>query len=106
MSGWSWLAIAIIATAVGQLLFKHASVTRSRRYTLYAIIAFCMAPIGAFVALHTLSLATVYISTAISQLFVVLASMALFGERYNHRQWAGLALILAGVILFNLNLKP
>jgi len=106
MSGWIWLAIAIIATAIGQLLFKHASMTRSHLYTLYAIIAFCMAPIGAFMALHTLDLATVYISTAISQIFVVLASMLLFGERYNRKQWTGLTLILVGVILFNLNFKP
>lgn len=106
MNGWSWLAIAIVATAVGQLLFKHASVTRSRAFTMYAIVAFCIAPIGAFMALHSLRLATVYICTAISQLFVVLASMVLFGERYDQRQWSGLVLILAGIILFNLKLKP
>lgn len=102
MNGWAWLAIAIAATAFGQLLFKHASVVRSRLYTLYAVAAFCIAPIAAFMALHSLSLATVYVCTAISQLIVVLASLALFGERYDPRQWAGLGLILAGVILFNL----
>ena len=106
MNGWLWLAIAIAATTAGQLLFKHASVKRSRAFTLYAIISFCIAPIAAFMALHSLSLATVYICTAISQLFVVLASMILFDERYNRQQWTGLALILAGVILFNLKLQP
>lgn len=106
MNGWAWLAIAIAATAAGQLLFKHASMARSRTFTLYAIIAFCIAPIGAFMALHSLSLATVYICTAISQLVVVLASMALFGERYDPRQWTGLGLILAGVIVFNLGFTP
>ena len=105
MNGWSWLAIAIAATACGQLLYKHASVTRSRMFTLYAIIAFCIAPVAAFMALHSLSLATVYISTAISQLIVVLASMLLFGERYDHRQWAGLGLILTGVIVFNVRFQ-
>lgn len=106
MSGWAWLAIAIAATAVGQLCFKHASMKRSRAFTLYAIVSFCIAPVGAFMALHSLSLATVYICTAISQLFVVLASMALFGERYNRQQWTGLVLILAGVVLFNLKPQP
>lgn len=103
MNGWAWLAIAIAATASGQVLFKHASVTRSRTFTLYAIAAFCIAPVAAFMALHSLSLATVYVCTAISQLIVVLASMTLFGEHYDNRQWSGLGLILAGVILFNLN---
>jgi len=102
MNGWAWLAVAIAATASGQLLFKHASVARSRPYTLCAIATFCIAPIAAFMALHSLSLATVYVCTAISQLIVVLASMAMFDERYDHRQWVGLGLILAGVILFNL----
>jgi multidrug transporter EmrE-like cation transporter len=102
MNGWAWLAVAIAATAVGQLLFKHASVTRSRPFTIYAIGAFCIAPVTAFMALHFLSIATVYVCTAISQVIVVLASMALFGERYDNAQWGGLGLILAGVVVFNL----
>lgn len=106
MNGWGWLAIAIAATAAGQVLFKHASIAHSRKFTFGAIAAFCLAPIGAFLALHSLSLATVYVCTAISQLLVVMASMVLFGERYDHKQWTGLALILIGVIVFNLKPQP
>lgn len=104
MNGWLWLALAIAATAAGQLLFKRASVKRSRTLTLAAIVAFCIAPAAAYLALHSLSLATVYISTAISQFIVVVTSITIFGERYDARQWTGLAMIIVGVVIFNLKL--
>lgn len=100
-AGWLWLALALLATAVGQLVYKYASMQQSWRLTVLAVAIFCIAPVGAFMALHSLSLATVYVSTALSQLLVVLGSMALFRERYRLRQWLGFAAILAGVMVFN-----
>lgn len=102
MSGWFWLALALVATALGQLLYKDASVRRSRTRLFGAIACFCAAPVAAYLALRSLSLATVYVSTAISQLIVVFGSMISFGERYGPRQWLGLTFIVAGVIVFNL----
>jgi drug/metabolite transporter (DMT)-like permease len=94
--------LALLATALGQLLYKGASMRGSRVRLAGAIAFFCIAPLAAYMALHSLSLATVYVSTAISQLIVVFGSMASFGERYGSRQWLGLAFIVAGVIVFNL----
>lgn len=105
-TAWAWLALALAATAAGQLVYKHASMARSRKMTILAIVIFCLAPPASFLALRHLSLATVYVSTAISQLCVVLTSMALFHERYSRRQWTSLALILAGVIIFNSSALP
>jgi multidrug transporter EmrE-like cation transporter len=90
-----------LTTAGGQVLFKTASDRRSRSLTMAAVALFCFAPPASFFALRTLSLATVYVSTALAQLVVVLASMWLFGERYTRFQWTGLMLIVAGVITFN-----
>lgn len=101
MSAWLWLAVTILATACGQIIFKHASLKRSLLMTALAVGVFCLAPLGSYMALHQLSLATVYVSTALAQLVVVIGSMALFGERYATRQWLGLALILGGVVVFN-----
>jgi multidrug transporter EmrE-like cation transporter len=106
MGGWGWLAAAIIATAAGQLVFKQASTTRSRRLTVVAVALFCLAPPAAYMALHHLSLATVYVSTAVSQLIVVIVSLTVLHESYSARQWAAFTLILAGVILFNSSLLP
>lgn len=102
-SGWLFLFMALGATALGQLVYKRACVVASRRMTAIAIVIFCVAPISSFLALNFLSLATVYVSTAISQVIVVLASISFFGERYSSRQWVALCLILAGVFIFNSN---
>jgi len=102
MTAWGWLLIALVATAAGQVVFKHASERRSRPMTVAAVALFCFAPPASYFALNTLSLATVYVSTAITQLMVVVVAMLCFGERYSTVQWAGLSLILAGVIVFNL----
>jgi len=102
IAGWLWLGLALAATAVGQLVFKQATVRHSRVGLVVAIATFCVAPPASFMALHQLSLATVYVSTALAQLAVVLGSIALFGERYATRQWIALALIFAGVVTFNI----
>jgi multidrug transporter EmrE-like cation transporter len=102
MSGWLWLGLALLATALGQLLYKDASLRRSRLRLMVAIAWFGVAPVAAYLALRSLPLATVYVSTAISQMIVVFGSMIAFGERYRPRQWLGLGLIVAGVIVFNL----
>lgn len=103
MNALSWLALALLSTAVGQLLYKHASVKQSRAALIGAVASFCLAPPASYMALHSLNVATVYVSTALAQLAVVLASMFFFHERYSRRQWAGLGLILLGVIIFNKN---
>src|SRR5699024_2837519 len=95
-NGWWWLMLALTATAVGQLIFKHASLKHSMRWTILAIGIFCIAPAASFLALHTLSLATVYVSTAFAQLLVVIGGMMFFRERYVVRQWLGFLAILAG----------
>lgn len=101
MSAWAWLLVALLATAGGQVLFKHASDVRSRRLVIVAVAIFSLAPPASFMALRGLSLATVYVSTVLAQLVAVLAAMALFGERYSRFQWAGFMLILIGVVVFN-----
>jgi multidrug transporter EmrE-like cation transporter len=100
-AAWSWLAVALLATAIGQLVYKHASLHRSRRGTIAAAGIFCVAPVAAFLALRQLSIATVYVSTALSQIIVVVMSLKVFHEKYSGQQWAGLVLILVGVVIFN-----
>lgn len=100
-TAWLWLGMALTATAAGQLVFKRASSGGSRWLLFVAIATFGLAPPASYMALHGLTLATVYISTALSQLVVVLASIALFGERYGLRQWLALGLIVIGILVFN-----
>lgn len=101
MNPWIWLVVALVATAAAQVLFKYASSRRSKWPMIATIGLFCLVPPASFLALRGLSLATVYISTALSQLLAVGAAMTVFGERYSRAQWVGFALILLGVGVFN-----
>ena len=63
---------------------------------------FLVVPWSTYHALRGLPLSTVYVATAVSQLLVVAISLAWLGERYTRRQRLGFALVLGGVVLFNL----
>lgn len=101
MSPVSWLTVSLACTALAQVAFKVYFRRHRRDVLAAAIILFLLVPWTTYQALHGLSLATVYVATAASQLLVVLLSMSLLGERYSLRQTLGFCLVLAGVILFN-----
>lgn len=98
----SWLAVSLGCTALAQLAFKLHFRTRARLPLFCAIGLFLMVPFTTYQALRGLELATVYVATAASQLLVVLVSLALMGERYSPRQYLGFALVLSGIVIFNL----
>jgi len=102
MTPVEWLAVSLTCTALAQVAFK--SYFRKRRLaTLACAIAFFMlVPFTTYQALKGLSLATVYVATAASQLLVVLISLAFMGERYSRRQYLGFSLVLAGIIVYSL----
>ena len=97
----SWLAASLLSTAAAQITFKLYF--RARRWWMLAatIALFLLVPYTTYNALRGLPLATVYVATAISQLLVVLLSLALMGERYTPRQYLGFALVLLGVVVYN-----
>lgn len=98
----SWLAASLACTAAAQLAFKAYFRTR-HWWTLAATVAlFLLVPYTTYNALRGLPLATVYVATAISQLLVVVLSLLLMGERYTPRQYAGFALVLVGIVIYNL----
>lgn len=101
MSPTSWLAASLFSTAVAQVAFKAYFRQRQRAILAIALLMFLLVPWTTYKALHGLTLATVYVATAASQLLVVLLSLLLLGERYSRRQAIGFCLVLAGVILFN-----
>jgi drug/metabolite transporter (DMT)-like permease len=102
MSPVSWLAASLACTALAQIAFKLYFRARARPWLAAAVLLFLLVPFTTYNALKGLSLATVYVATAVSQLLVVAISLLLLGERYSSRQYAGFALVLAGVMLYNL----
>lgn len=101
MSPVSWLAASLVSTAVAQVAFKAYFRRRDLAVLALAVAMFLLVPWTTYQALHGLTLATVYVATAASQLLVVVMSLLLLGERYTRRQAVGFCLVLAGVILFN-----
>ena len=97
-----WLAVSLVATAFAQVAFKRYFAARDRRWLAAAVVLFLVVPYSTYNALRGLPLSTVYVATAVSQLLVVGISLAWMRERYTRRQQAGFALVLAGVVLFNL----
>jgi multidrug transporter EmrE-like cation transporter len=102
MIHWLWLALALIATGVGQICFKAYAISKRNSLLAATAVSFCFAPPSTYMALLHIPLSTVYTSTAIVQFGIVVMSMLLFGERFRPLQWAGLALILLGVFIFNI----
>lgn len=97
----SWLAGSLLCTAAAQLAFKAHARAPDRRLLVATIGLFLLVPYTTYNALRGLPLGTVYVATAVSQLLVVLLSLALMGERYTLRQYAGFAMVLLGVVVYN-----
>lgn len=97
-----WLVMAITSTAFAQVAFKLYFKRRATGYIVLAVAFFLLVPYATFNALKGLSLATVYVATAASQLMVVALSLSFLGEKYRLRQYVGLVLVLAGVVIYNL----
>lgn len=98
----SWLSIALVSTALAQFAFKLYFHKRERRRLLaIALALFVAAPYATYRALEELSLATVYVATAASQLLIVALSLTILREKYTLRQYGGLVLVLTGIVLYN-----
>jgi drug/metabolite transporter (DMT)-like permease len=98
----SWLALSLSCTALAQVAFKSYFKRRSNLALAAAVGFFLLVPFTTYQALKGMSLATVYVATAASQLLVVLISLAFMGEHYSRRQYLGFSLVLAGIIVYNL----
>lgn len=97
-----WLSLSLACTALAQVAFKLYFGRRDMRVLASAIGLFLLVPYTTYNALKGLPLATVYVATAASQLLVVVISLVFMGERYTSRQYLGFALVLAGIVVYNL----
>ena len=97
---WVYLAIAIVATAAGQLFYK-LYFTRKRLVNLViSMCSFCIAPPLSYLALKVLPLGLFYMSSALSIVLVVFASVIMLGERLSRNHLAAMSLIVAGIVIY------
>jgi drug/metabolite transporter (DMT)-like permease len=96
------LAFALLATSVGQMLFRMYYVSTQKIYLAAALGTFVAVPLFSYLALLNLTLAFVYMSTALTHVMVLVLSHLFLKEHLTRKQYISMALIVAGIVTFNL----
>lgn len=101
MIAWVALSVTLLATVGAQLLFKAYHLGGRRACLVSAILLFVLAVPATVLAVRDLGIGRVYVAAALTYVVAPLFAVRLFKERVGRLQLAGLALILAGVVLYN-----
>ncbi|MGM0641819.1 MAG: EamA family transporter [Thermotogota bacterium] len=97
-----FLGLAVIFTALGQLLYKLYFTHKMRYFLTLAIFCFLLVPLFNYRALTELTIDIVYLSTSIKVALVLLFSYIFLNEHVSKQQiWSSL-FIIVGIILYNL----
>ena len=95
------LLLTLLFTAVGQLLFRMYYVSTNKIYLAIALGTFLAVPIFSYLALLNLTLAFVYMSTALIHVLVVIMSHMFLKEHLTRKQYISMSFIVVGIIVFN-----
>ena len=96
------VAAAVCAVAAGQIWYKYYFREHRKVFLVLSVLSFILATISNFIALKALSVDTVYTAGAATMALVVLYSVQVFREKVSGREWAGIACIITGIIIYNL----
>jgi multidrug transporter EmrE-like cation transporter len=102
VSGWLYLAAMILVTVVGQLAFKQYFRSGRWLFLPVAVVLFCLAVLGTYLAARQLGIGRVYVGAALTYVLTPLAANRAFGEYLGRTQYVALGLIVAGVVTYNL----
>lgn len=113
--GYLYLLGMVVLTSVAQIFVKRASAKmifgQGARTLIMSLVSVdvligggltVMAPILYLMALTTLPLSTAFFSSSLTVVFVVFIGKYIFHETISRAQWAGITLIVAGIVLFGL----
>jgi multidrug transporter EmrE-like cation transporter len=102
MTAWIALAFSLLYTVGAQLCFKSYHLGHRRSQLLLAVAMFAAAVPTTMLAVRGLGIGRVYVAAAITYVAAPLLAMRLFDERIGRLQATGLALIVAGVAVYNI----
>ena len=102
MTAWIALTLCLLCTVGAQLCFKAYHLRHHRMLLWMALALFAAAVPSTMFAVRDLGIARVYVAAALTYVAAPLLAIRLFGERFGRLQAAGLALIVVGVIVYNL----
>lgn len=99
---WAWIALgtSFTTTACGQITYKLFSTTRRTVFLGTALGLFIMAQLANYIALHRLSIGTVYIGTGITHILILVLSRAVLKEKLTRDHLIAVLLIVSGLVLF------
>ncbi len=98
---WIALVVSVLSTAGAQLLFKSYHLRGRRSRLLAAITLFLLVVPSTMLAVRGLGIGRVYVAAALCYVIAPLFAVRLFDERITRTQLLGLALIVTGVIAYN-----
>jgi len=97
---WIWTAMAISLTAIGHILYKYYAISQKRQFFILTALTFIMVPGFSFLALRDLTIAQVYLCTAMVPIFTTIGAKIFIKEQITRHHLIGLSLITTGTILY------
>lgn len=102
MMSWVALGAALVATSLGQVIFKLFFKTRNRLHLAAALFFFMAAPVGSYFALKEISIGVVYMSAGIIHVLVLLMSRYILQEKLTRDHTIAMLLIVSGLIIYGI----
>ena len=96
------LAFGVVAAGAGHVLLRRFFLDRTALGAVVAVTAFVAGQVGYYVALRGLDVGSVYMANGLIPVVALALSHALLDERVSRHQIGATALIVAGVIVYNL----
>lgn len=103
VSPWVFTAIAIILSAVGHVLYKYYAVSEKRLFLALTAATFIAILGFSFLALKELTIAQVYLCTAMVPILTTIGAWLFIKEKISQHHLIGLFFITTGTILYLFN---
>lgn len=97
---WIYTGIAVCLGSIGHILLKLNAVTSKRIYMLLAIMFFISVPALSFMALRDLTIAQVYLCTALIPIITTFGAWLVIKEVITKHHLIGLIFITVGTFLY------
>lgn len=97
-----YLSCAIIFTALAQTSYKLYFHKNQLVYLAVTIILFCVVPVMTYLALKSLPLSVVYMSTGLTYVLIMFFAKYILGEFVEKRHVYAVTLIISGVLVYNI----
>jgi drug/metabolite transporter (DMT)-like permease len=95
------LVLCIFFTAFGHYYFKIFFKKKKTIQLIKAIILFLCIPIFANISLQNLSLSTVYVSMAFTNVLILMIAKNFLNEKINQNMYLGSLFVITGILFFN-----